>query len=73
MLTPAQADTLTFSGTSIPLRGCQIVAIQKGRVTYTDARGQRLQRNLDQISQLGFAGLESLDKLAMLAPPRPVP
>jgi hypothetical protein len=62
MLTPAQADTLTFSGTSIPLRGCQIVAIQKGRVTYTDARGQRLQRNLDQISQLGFAGLESLDR-----------
>jgi hypothetical protein len=57
-----RADTVTFTGTGIALRGCKIQAVQGGQVSYTDPNGQRQRRPLEQIEALGFDGLPQLDQ-----------
>ncbi len=62
-LTPvAAADTITFTGTGIALRGCKIVGVQGGQVAYSDPNGQRQRRPLEQVEALGFDGLPELDQ-----------
>lgn len=58
----ARADTVTFTGTGIAMRGCKIIALQGGQVSYNDPNGQRQRRPLDQIEALGFDGLPELDQ-----------
>ncbi|MHC5023648.1 MAG: tetratricopeptide repeat protein [Planctomycetota bacterium] len=57
----AVADSVTLVGSSIPLRGCEIQAIQGGRVHFTDAGGRRQRRALEEIDGLGFDDLPALD------------
>ena len=59
---PAAGDTVTLAGSSIPLRGCRVEAVQSGRVFYRDSRGRRHQRGLDEVEALGFDGLGDLDE-----------
>lgn len=59
---PAAGDTVTLAGSSIPLRGCRVEAVQSGRVFYRDSRGRRHQRGLDEVAALGFDGLGDLDE-----------
>lgn len=59
---PAAGDTVTLAGSSIPLRGCRVEAVQSGRVFYRDNRGRRHQRGLDEVAALGFDGLGDLDE-----------
>lgn len=59
---PAAGDTITLAGSSIPLRGCRVEAVQSGRVFYRDNRGRRHQRGLDEVAALGFDGLGDLDE-----------
>ena len=58
----ASADTITFTGTGIALRGCKIVGVQGGQVAYSDPNGQRQRRPLEQVEALGFDGLPELDQ-----------
>jgi tetratricopeptide (TPR) repeat protein len=58
----AVADSITFTGSSIPLKDCRIQAVQGGTVHYFDSRGQRQRRELDTITALGFDGLPQLDQ-----------
>ena len=60
------ADSISLAGTSIPIGGCTIESIRQGRVIYLDARGQRTQRPLDEISALSFDGLDALDRAEAL-------
>lgn len=59
---PASADTLTLTGSSIPLRDCRVEAVRGGRVFYLDSRGRRHRRGLDEVEALGFDGLGELDE-----------
>ena len=56
------ADSITFDGTNIPLRDCNIEAIQGGQVTYLDVGGQRQRRPLEQVAAIGFQNLPQLDQ-----------
>ena len=58
----AGADSITFSGTNIPLRDCKVEAIQGGQVTYIDSGRQRQRRPLEQVAAIGFTGLPQLDQ-----------
>ncbi len=58
----AAADTITFTGTGIAMRGCKVQAVQGGQVSYTDPNGQRQRRPLEQIEAIGFDGLPQLDQ-----------
>lgn len=58
----AHADSITLDGSSIPLRGCTIRAIQNGRVYFLDSRNRQQHRPLEEIEALGFDGLEQLDQ-----------
>lgn len=62
----AAADTVTLRGTSIPLPGCEIQDIRNGRVYFTDGRGRRQWRELDNIAALGFERLSELDEAERL-------
>lgn len=62
MCCTARADSVTFSGTTIPLRDCKIEAIQGGQVTFLDSGKQRQRRPLETIAALGFDGLPRLDQ-----------
>ncbi|MEE9131226.1 MAG: hypothetical protein V3T84_14490 [Phycisphaerales bacterium] len=58
----AHADSVTLDGSSIPLRGCTIRAIQSGRVYFLDSLNHQQHRPLNEIEALGFDGLEQLDR-----------
>ena len=58
----AHADSVTLDGSSIPLRGCTIRAIQNGRVYFLDPMNRQQHRALNEIEALGFDGLEQLDR-----------
>ena len=58
----AHADSITLDGSSIPLRGCTIRAIQNGRVYFLDSLNRQQHRPLSEIEALGFDGLEQLDR-----------
>ncbi len=58
----AHADSVTLDGSSIPLRGCTIRAIQNGRVYFLDPMNRQQHRALNEIEALGFDGLEQLDQ-----------
>ncbi len=58
----ASADTITFTGTGIALRGCTIQGLQGGQVQYLDPSGARQRRPISQIESLGFDGLPELDQ-----------
>jgi tetratricopeptide (TPR) repeat protein len=58
----ARADTITFTGTGIGLRGCTIQGLQGGQVQYLDPAGARQRRPIAQVEALGFDGLPELDQ-----------
>ena len=58
----AHADSITLDGSSIPLRGCTIRAIQNGRVYFLDRANRQQHRPLEEIQAIGFDGLVQLDQ-----------
>ena len=57
----AQADSLTFIGSSIPLRGITIRTIQDGRIYLFDASDRQGSHGLDKIDSISFDDLEEMD------------
>jgi len=62
LASPLRADSITFSGSSIPLPGCVIEGWQAGQVLYRDRSGSRQRRPLEEIRALGFDKLTALDE-----------
>jgi len=59
---PAHADSVTLSGTTIPIRDCAVLDIRSGRVHYRGGNGRRHMRELDAVSMLSFDDLPELDE-----------
>lgn len=57
----AQADSLTFIGSTIPLRGITIRTIQDGRLYLFDASDRQGSHGLDEIDTIRFDDLEEMD------------
>jgi len=55
------ADAITFTGSSISLRDCRIQALQGGQVFYTDSRGQRQRRAIEEVRAMAFDDLPALE------------
>ncbi|MDY7108703.1 MAG: hypothetical protein SYC29_08705 [Planctomycetota bacterium] len=62
----AAGDTVTLRGTTIPLPGCEIQDIRHGRLYFSDSRGRRQWRDLDEVAALGFEELPNLDEAERL-------
>lgn len=55
------ADSVTFTGSPIALKGITIQSLQNGKLTYIDSSGQRQSRSLDDVQALGFDQFAELD------------
>jgi len=55
------ADAITFAGSSIALRDCRVEGLRGGKVHYTDARGQRQQRAIEEVRAIAFDDLPALE------------
>jgi len=60
--TAAVADSITLDGSTIAMRNIELQQISSGRVFYTDARGSRQRRSLNEVAALGFDDLPMLDE-----------
>ncbi len=63
VLSPAAAgDSITLDGSTIAMRNIELQQISSGRVFYTDVRGSRQRRSLNEVAALGFDDLPMLDE-----------
>ncbi|MHC4413888.1 MAG: hypothetical protein ACYS0G_01255 [Planctomycetota bacterium] len=56
----AGADSVTLTGSAIPLRDCTIRAIRGGRLYFVDGGGQSRRRGLEEVRAITFDGLDQL-------------
>jgi len=57
----ALADAVHVAGTTAPLPGSEIIAIEGGRVVYVDLTGTRRDRGVEEILRLSFDSAPQLD------------
>ena len=58
----AMADAVHVRGTSAPLPGSRVEAVEGGRVIYTDLSGRRQDRSCDEVLTISFKDNALLDK-----------
>jgi hypothetical protein len=56
------ADSVTLISSRIPMRDCEIQAIQNAQVFYIDPAGRRQKRAVEEVWALSFDEFEALDK-----------
>ena len=58
----ARADSLTFTGASIPMRDCKIEGIRAGQIHFLDSARQRRRREIEGIEAITFDGFPELEQ-----------
>ncbi len=58
---PASADSVRLRGSAITLDDCRILSIKGGELVFSAPGGRRMQKHLEDVIALGFAGIEEID------------